>query len=140
MRIVLPAIAIGLSILTFPLHAIEITCEDPVGNELVYILEDGISIEKNEDYSKTVYSISTDGKITVLESTEGREEDQAIIDKLSWRKLGNGYIGTGFIEVDGVFGVGSLYIDETQELGTGIIDVDGFIVSAAGKNPCRKTR
>lgn len=119
--------------------AVEITCEDPIGNDSTLLVNGNVSIEKNEEFGRVVYSISAEGKITVLESTEGIEYEQGIIDNLQWTKLGNGYLGTGFVEIDGVKGVGSVYIDETIEVGTAILGVDGTIVSATGSYACKKT-
>ena len=119
--------------------AVEITCEDPIGNDTAFLISGEMSIGKNDEFSRTVYLISEDGKITVLESTEGKELEQEMIDRLEWSKRGEGYLGTGFVEIDGFNGVGSLYIDQTTEVGTAILLVDGEIVSAMSNYDCKKT-
>lgn len=125
--------------ISFQANAFEITCEDQIGSESAFIIDGEVSIDKNQDISKTVYSISKDGVITVLESTEGKAQEQEAINQLKWVKKGSGYLGTGFVEIDGNSGTGSVYMDETIQTATMILEVDGVIVSGVTSYRCRKS-
>ena len=125
-------------IFPFSLGAVEISCVEPIGQETAFFMNGELSIEKNDEYGKVVYSISDKGNIEVTESTSGREEEQKLVDKLSWTKFGNGYLGNGPIDFEGNLGTGSVYIDEKTQIITFILYVDGQVVSANGSFPCTK--
>jgi len=117
--------------------ALTVSCQT-TDEEIAYSLNGEISVEKNEEPSTSVYSIAENGKITVIESSEGIEYEQKIFDSLKWKKQGSGFLGTGFVEIDGYTGTGSQYIDETIEITTVIIDVDGQLVAATGSSKCKR--
>ena len=83
-----------LAVIFFSSHtlAMELSCEEKIGNETAMIANGAASIDKNEKYSRTVYAISDNGKITVLEDDE-IEFEQKIIDRLEWKKNGFKYVG-----------------------------------------------
>ena len=134
-------ILLTLSLIVFAMQsfAMQITCEHKIGEEMFFFMEGEITIENNDVISKTVYSIADDVKITVLESSTDIEEDQRLIDQLNWKKFGDGFLGTGFVELDGIQGAGSHYIDENQEIGTAIFHVEGMPVLGSVFYDCNRT-
>ena len=139
MRITTLILSLLFALLNFHAHALVITCEDPIGNESAFILNGEVAIEKNTEASRIVYSIAANGKVTVLESSDGQAEEQRLIDSLEWSRLGKGYLGIGKISLDNVSGSGSLYIDPHIELTSVILNIDGEIVSGMSKFDCKET-
>jgi hypothetical protein len=137
MRLLLSALAV----MFFSSHtlAMELSCEEKIGNETAMIVNGAASIDKNEKYSKTVYAISDNGKITVLEDDD-IEFEQKIIDGLEWKKMDASMLGTGFIEMNGLLGTGSMYLDEERLVMTALVKNNGRIMSATVNMDCKKIR
>ena len=129
-----------LSIVIFPFasFAIEIACEHKIGKQSAFIIDGQVEVENNTELTRTVYSITEDAKVTVLKSSEGVADEQKVLDRLNWARLGDGYIGTGFVDFDGFSGAGTHYIDEYQEVSSAIISVNGTVVTASSSSDCER--
>ena len=133
-------LSLSLVIFCLPSFAIEIACEHALGKQSAFIIDGQMEVEENKELTRTVYSITEDAKVTVLESSEGVSDEQRVIDGLNWARLGNGFIGTGFVEFDGISGAGTHYIDENQEVTSAIMSVNGVVVSGSSSSDCERIK
>lgn len=131
-------LALSTVIFPFSSFAIEIACEHKIGKQSAFIIDGQVEVENNTELTRTVYSITEDAQVTVLESSEGVIDEQRVIDGLNWARLGNGFVGTGFVEFDGISGAGTHYIDENQEVSAAIMSVNGVVVSGSSSSDCKR--